>query len=160
MFLLLFICWIVFNGKITLEILLIGAAVTALVYAFMCKFLSWSLKKDWYMFRLSGFLIEYLFVLLIEILKANIITARHLLSYRNEVEPVIVEFSVPLKTEKARVMLANSITLTPGTITVRLKDNNYTVHCLDNSLAEGIDNSIFVKLLMKMEAISVDKEEK
>ena len=47
---------------------------------------------------------------------------------------------------------ANSITLTPGTITVSLTDNEYTVHCLDKELAEGISSSVFVKLLTKLEA--------
>lgn len=160
MYLILFICWLIFNGNITLEIVLVGLGVSALVFAFMCRFLSWSFKKEWRLFRLAGFLMEYIFILIIEIIKANVVTAGHLLSSRYEVEPALVKFSVPLKTELARVILANSITLTPGTITVRLQDDEYTVHCLDKSLAEGIDDSIFVKLLMKMEGTDVlaDKE--
>ena len=47
--------------------------------------------------------------------------------------------------------LANSITLTPGTITVSLKDDTYEVHCLDKGLSEGIEDSCFVKLLKEME---------
>ena len=66
-------------------------------------------------------------------------------------EPVIVHVHTNLKTETARVILANSITLTPGTITVSLTDDDLLVHCLDKSLAEGMENSSFVKLLEKME---------
>jgi multicomponent Na+:H+ antiporter subunit E len=51
------------------------------------------------------------------------------------------------------VILANSITLTPGTITVSLTDDHLLVHCLDKSLAEGMDDSVFVRLLQKMEEI-------
>ena len=58
-----------------------------------------------------------------------------------------------LKTEMARVMLANSITLTPGTITVSLTDQELLVHCLDKSLAEGMEDSEFVKLLEKLEGV-------
>ncbi len=68
-----------------------------------------------------------------------------------EPEPAIVHFQTDLKTTFARVLLANSITLTPGTITVSLKDNIYTVHCLDKELAMGIDSSVFVKLLERIE---------
>ena len=66
-------------------------------------------------------------------------------------EPVIVHVHTNLKTEIARVILANSITLTPGTITVSLTDDDLLVHCLDKSLAEGMEDSAFVKLLEEME---------
>ena len=48
-------------------------------------------------------------------------------------------------------MLANAITLTPGTITVTLEGSEYTVHCLDESMAEGIQDSEFVKYILKFE---------
>lgn len=67
------------------------------------------------------------------------------------VQPVIVRFKTDLKTKTARVLLANSITLTPGTITVALQDNEYTVHCLDRRFSEGLSDSVFVRLLHKIE---------
>ena len=63
----------------------------------------------------------------------------------------MVRFKTDLKTTPARIMLANCITLTPGTITVSLEENEYVVHCLDKSLAEGINSSIFVTLLKELE---------
>ena len=72
---------------------------------------------------------------------------------RYQVEPQIVHFTSGLKSEFARVVLANSITLTPGTITVNLEGNEFYVHCLDKEFAEGMEQSIFVELLEKMEAI-------
>jgi multicomponent Na+:H+ antiporter subunit E len=62
-----------------------------------------------------------------------------------------VYFDADLKSELAKVMLANSITLTPGTITVSVEDNHYCVHCLDRELGAGIENSVFVELLEKIE---------
>ena len=56
-----------------------------------------------------------------------------------------------LKSETAKVMLANSITLTPGTITVSLEDDTLLVHCLDKTLSEGMEDSEFVKMLEKLE---------
>ena len=58
-----------------------------------------------------------------------------------------------LKTDTARVVLANSITLTPGTITVTLEGDEFVVHCLDKELADGIENSVFVALLRRMEGM-------
>ena len=49
------------------------------------------------------------------------------------------------------MLLANSITLTPGTITVSVEGNRFCVHCLDWELADGVEDSVFVELLKEME---------
>lgn len=159
MFILILLLWILFNGQLTLEIFLFGLLFATVFYLFMCKFFSFSPKKDLAILKKAIYIIEYLLVLFIEIVKANIIAGKLLLSSKYDVEPVIVKFTTPLKSESSRVILANSITLTPGTITVRLQFDEFTVHCLDKSLAEGLDSSIFVKLLMRMEGTDVSAEE-
>ena len=68
-----------------------------------------------------------------------------------EPEPVLVHIHTNLRTDTARVLLANAITLTPGTITVSLDADVLTVHCLDRSLSEGLENSSFEQLLLKIE---------
>jgi multicomponent Na+:H+ antiporter subunit E len=93
-------------------------------------------------------------VLIVEILKANIVVFRMIYSSKYELEPAVVHFKSNLNSRFARVLLANSITLTPGTITVALDENEYTVHCLDKELAEGIDSSIFVQLLERIERVN------
>jgi multicomponent Na+:H+ antiporter subunit E len=50
---------------------------------------------------------------------------------RGDINPRIVHFRTRLKSDLARVILANSITLTPGTITVHLDDDHLIVHWLD-----------------------------
>lgn len=55
------------------------------------------------------------------------------------------------------VVLANSITLTPGTITVDVQPNHYVVHALDAKYMEGIEQSDFVKILEEMEKKDVTK---
>lgn len=151
MFLLFFLVWIIFNGNITVEIAIIGLAVAAAVFAFICKFMDYSLKKEILLYKKLLAFIGYVIILIIEIIKANIAVIHMIVTQREVVEPVIVRFRTSLRTETARVILANSITLTPGTITVSLEGDEYEVHCLDKSLAEGIEDSMFVKLLEKME---------
>ena len=56
--------------------------------------------------------------------------------------------------------LANSITLTPGTITVSLEENRYVIHCLDKSFSEGLNESSFVRLLARMEEVALCELEK
>jgi multicomponent Na+:H+ antiporter subunit E len=151
MALVLFALWLVFNGKVTLEIVLFGIVLSLAVYAFCWKFLEYSPKKELVALRILPQGIGYFFVLISEVIKANLVAIRLIVSPKYEVEPVLVTFRTDLKTDLARTVLANSITLTPGTITVELTDNEYKVHCLDKEMAEGMEESVFVKLLRKME---------
>lgn len=151
MFLLLFGVWLILNGKVTLEICIFGIVIVSALLIFMCKFMDYSLRKERLLLSLVPFLIKYLCVLLVEIVKANIAVLKISMSPELQPEPALVYFETELKTELAKVMLANSITLTPGTITVSLEGNRYCVHCLDRDFAEGIEDSVFVDLLKEME---------
>lgn len=151
MLLVFFLAWVIFNGRVTAEILLFGAAVSVLMLLFVCKFMDYSLKKEKNFYRKLPALCRYIWLLVKEIVKANLTVCRMILTRREVMEPAIVRVHTDLKTETAKVMLANSITLTPGTITVSLTGQELLVHCLDKSLAEGMEDSEFVKLLKAME---------
>ncbi len=151
MLLLFFIVWVVFNGRLTLEIALFGVAVAGAVFAFVCKFMGYSLQKELRFYKKIPSFCQYLYYLVKEIIAANITVSRMILTRKEQMEPVIVHVRTDLKTETARMMLANSITLTPGTITVALTENDLLVHCLDKSLSKGMEDSVFVRLLHKME---------
>lgn len=151
MFLIFFLAWIIFNGNITTEIVILGLIVSAAVFAFFCKFMDYSIRKEKIFFKKFFGFLRYAFVLVKEIVKANLTASHLILTTKEQMEPVIVKFRTHLKTETARVILANSITLTPGTITVSLEGDEYLVHCLDKSLAEGMEDSIFVKMLEELE---------
>lgn len=151
MYIVFFLIWIVFNGQFTVEIAALGAVIAGIMYIFICRFMNYSPKIDIILLKKLIYILQYLFILLKEIIKANYQVIRMIMTSRYELEPAIVRFKVDLKTVPARIMLANSITLTPGTITVSLEGNEYVVHCLDRELAEGIDTSVFVTLLKRLE---------
>ena len=151
MYLLYFLAWIIFNGKVTTEIVIFGIVIGAAVFAFTCKFMDYSLKKEKMLYRKSFLFLRYIGVLIVEILKANADVVKIIFNDKETVEPVMVTFRTSLKSELMRVILANSITLTPGTITVSLEKDELVVHCLDKSLAQGMEDSIFVKLLEEIE---------
>ncbi|MFI3213467.1 MAG: Na+/H+ antiporter subunit E [Eubacteriales bacterium] len=151
MYILFFGLWIIFNARITLEIIIFGLVIAAVMYGFICKFMDYSIKKDLFIARKMGLIIQYIAILSWEIVKANIATIRMILSSKYIIEPTVVYFKTNLKTRFAKVMLANSITLTPGTITVSLEDDELMVHCLDKDFSEGLEDSIFVQLLEKIE---------
>lgn len=150
--LLLFFCvWVIFNGGATPEILVLGALTSAAMFWFVCRFMGYSMEKERRFYQKAPLFVHYVIVLLREILKANAAVFSMILTRKEEIEPVLVHVRTDLKTETARVILANSITLTPGTITVSMTDRQLLVHCLDKSLAEGMEDSVFVALLKKME---------
>lgn len=151
MYLIFFLIWVIFNGQFTPEIAVFGLIIAGLMYAFICKFMGYKPRADIIMAKKFFYLIQYVFILIKEIVKANFAVIRMITSSRYELEPAVVRFKTDLKSAPARIMLANSITLTPGTITVSLTGDEYVVHCLDKSLAEGINSSIFVTLLRRLE---------
>lgn len=151
MYLVYFILWVIFNGNITLEICLFGVVIAAAIFAFTCKFMDYSIEKEKKVIRSSLKFLRYVCVLVMEIVKANFAVIHMILSEKEEVQPVLVRFHSDMKTTTGKAFLANAITLTPGTITVTLENSEYVVHCLDESLAEGMDESVFVKLLEELE---------
>ena len=153
MYIIFFLLWILLYGQINVEIVCVGIVMAGVMYAFMCKFLNYSLEKDWLLIRKLPYIFAYILILIWEIIKANVDAIRFGISFRREIDPVIVRFRTDLKSTMARVVLANSITLTPGTITIALEGDELIVHALDEELVEGIDESIFVRMLRKMEAL-------
>lgn len=152
MYLLYFALWVIFNGNITLEICVFGVVIAAAIFAFTCKFMDYSIEKEKNLLKKLPKMIHYVCVLVIEIVKANFAVIHMILSEKEELEPTLVSFTSHMKTPVGRALLANAITLTPGTITVTLEEADYVVHCLDASLAEGMDDSVFVKLLSELES--------
>lgn len=151
MFILFFLIWVIFNGQFTAEIAAFGVVIAGAMYWFLCKFFNYSPRYDLFLLRKAPLLLQYMLTLVVEIVKANLAVFRLIYTAEYELEPAVVHFKTDLRSTFARVLLANSITLTPGTITVALTDNEFTVHCLDKELAEGISSSVFVKILERIE---------
>ena len=150
MFLILLILWLIFAGSLSVKNLLIGIIVSGLLTLFCTKFMGYSTKKFIRNAAKAGNMFQYLGYLLKEIFMSNIAVLKLIYSPKAP-EPKLVKFRGGLKTEKARVILANSITLTPGTFTVGLEGDDFLVHALDKSLAEGIENSAFAEKARKLE---------
>lgn len=143
--------WLILNGKVTVEICLFGVAISAALFFFMCRFMDYSWKQELLVYRLLPFFARYAWVLVQEIVKANVCVLKLIVSPELQPEPALVYFDAHLKSGFSRMLLANSITLTPGTITVSVEGDHFCVHCLDVELSEGLEDSVFVTMLMEME---------
>lgn len=153
MFILLEVIWVILNGRVSLEIILIGLVVSAGIYAFMCKFMDFSFEKDKRIMKKGKLYIEYFIVLGREVVISNIQTIHFLTISKLDLEPTVITFEVDLKSTLSKALLANSITLTPGTITTDLDGQIFTVHALDIDFIEGIENCEFIRLLEKIEQV-------
>lgn len=65
---------------------------------------------------------------------------------KEQIDPTIVTFKTKLKSNIAKVALANSITLTPGTITIRIEDQIFYVHAISRKAAAGLPGEMEERL--------------
>ena len=152
MLFIIFALWIVLNGKITLETTLLGILISSLLFFFICRYMGYSPGTDIKIARRFFRGLCYAGVLIWETAKSNLYVSKIVFSRKIEIQPQMVFFRTKLKTTAARVMLANSITLTPGTLTVVLTDDLFCVHCLNKDLAADIDKNVFSRQLAKFES--------
>lgn len=82
--------------------------------------------------------LRYLVWLVIEIAKCNVDVARRILDPKLPISPTLIEVQTGQKDDVGRVLYANSITLTPGTISVETRGGVIVVHALTAEAAEGL----------------------
>lgn len=157
MYVILFLFWLILNGKITLEIVIFGLVLSAAIYWFSLKFLGYRPAVELAVARSVFGIMKYSFLLVKEVILANLATAKVILSFEEEPEPMLISFDSHLKTDVGRTLLANSITLTPGTITVLMEDGHYVVHGLDKRFLKDIDRCEFVQEITKLEEKALEK---
>ena len=89
-------------------------------------------------------LMRYFMKLAIEIMKASIFVAKIIIQPTINIKPGIISVPIRAKTDLGITTLSNTITLTPGTLTVDVSDDRSTlyVHCIDIDDADEIRNSI------------------
>ena len=146
---LIFLLWLLLNGRVTVETVCFGLGISAALYALLVKSLGWKPAWDRRMLRSAPILALYFLNLVWETAKAARTVAALSLTPGEHPEPVLVEFRSGLEGEALNVLLANSITLTPGTITVFQDKDRFLVHALRKEYAEGLEDSSFVRLLRR-----------
>jgi multicomponent Na+:H+ antiporter subunit E len=66
------------------------------------------------------------------------------------IKPTMVTFKVDLPSSHAKVILGNSITLTPGTLTVDIEDDTFTIHALDSNSYAGIEDDSMPRQVLSL----------
>ena len=133
---LLFGVWVLLSGKIDAFHLGVGLVVVALL-AWMQRGLP-ALRGPGSSVLRSFRVITYSGWLLAQMVKSALYVAQVVLLKRDEVDPQLIAFRSPQPSTLTAVVFANSITLTPGTLTVDLVGDRYVVHALTPATAKDV----------------------
>ena len=133
----LYIFWILLSGHFDPLMLGLGLFSIALT-VFLAKRMN-IIDDESYPFHLIPQLPAFFLYLLKEIVIANIDVIKRIIKLKGKtISPQLIERPIPQKSDLARVIYANSITLTPGTVTVSLSKNKVIVHALTKEAAEDL----------------------
>jgi multicomponent Na+:H+ antiporter subunit E len=138
-FIVLFLFWVFISGQLDWWHLSWGVLSCVIVAAISHDLLFKDIRSKNRVKETTLF-IAYIPWLLYQIIRANIYIAYLALhpKMKQLIDPHIIKFKTILKKDLARVTFANSITLTPGTITVLIKDDHFFVHAIDKQVAESL----------------------
>lgn len=144
LFIIIFILWLLFTFSLELSNLIAGVLAALLTTMIFGR----SFVKGWRKFyqpQRYFWCAVYVVVFIWECLKANIDVAYRVLSPKMPIKPGIVKVKTSLKTEVAKTFLANSITMTPGTITVDVIDDDFYIHWI---YVNSLDPKVFTDKLV------------
>ena len=129
LFVTLMLFWLMLNSRLEADILIVGSiislAITLLYRNGLSFFTEFRFTPAAFVagFRYYGYFFKELF-------KSNLTLAVIVLSPSLPVNPAIIKVRTKLKSRMGRLMLANSITLTPGTLTVEMEGEWLYIHCV------------------------------
>jgi multicomponent Na+:H+ antiporter subunit E len=126
----LFIFWLAYTSSLQPEEVLTGL-IASLVIAFFTYDIFTDRGFSNNIFKTTAILLAYIPVFLWEMIKANIDVAKRVINPALPINPGIVAMKTKLKADAGKMFLANSITLTPGTLTVDIIDDTLYIHWID-----------------------------
>jgi len=136
LFLVSFLVWFFFTGSLSWQELSVGAVVSIIITLVTKEYFNFNILKLDLPLRIIKYVALYLPLLIFEMIKANIHMALIVLNPKLPLNSGIVKNKTKLKNEVSKLILANSITLTPGTLTVDVDEENLYIHSVDINTVE------------------------
>ena len=154
LFILSLIFWLLLTFKLTVPNIIVGSVASIICSLFFGRFFITNVYKLLQPQRYFWFVV-YLFVFIWECIKANLDVAYRVLHPAMPIRPGIVKVKTTLKSDLAKMLLANSITMTPGTISVDIIDDNLYIHWIyirseDPDVYTGMITGPFEKYIKKI----------
>jgi multicomponent Na+:H+ antiporter subunit E len=147
----LFVIWIAFTLSFSNQELITGFVVSfTIAYIYTINYKS----LDEFRFRPIVYL-QYLVIFIKNLILSNIDVAKRVIDPKLPINPGIVEIKTNLKEDYKKLILANSITLTPGTITMDVQEDSLFIHWIDvttTDIAKASEEIAgdFEKILLKL----------
>lgn len=151
MVLTLVLFWTILSGTINWQHLLTGLLASLFITFFWGDYLLDEREGLPLTMRRISLIFIYVKDLIIEIIKANIEVVKIVLDPKLPISPCFVRYKISLNKTLSQVILANSITLTPGTLSTFLQGDEIIVHALTRDGAETIVDWRMHEELQKME---------
>jgi multicomponent Na+:H+ antiporter subunit E len=153
-FILSMIFWFMLTFEFTIPNLIVGTISSIITSAMFSRFFITNVYKLIQPKRYFWFFV-FLIVFIWECIKANIDVAYRVLHPAMPIRPGIVKVKTTLKSDLAKMLLANSITMTPGTISVDIIDDNLYIHWIyisseDPEVYTGIITGAFEKYIKRI----------
>jgi len=133
---LLMLAWVLWSGY--LKPLLLGLGVLSSI---LVVYLNYRMRVEDFHFLEGRFLLRlmrYWAWLAREVVRSSLEVTRIVLSPRLPISPTVVEFETRCKLQLDQAIVGNSITLTPGTLTIQIADGHFVVHALTEAGARDI----------------------
>ena len=153
-FIVCFAFWVLLTWSFEIQELAAGAVVSLAVALFAGRFFVHA-KSFWFFnpVKLVNLIIYVLFIFPVELIKANWDVAKRCFGGCKNVNPGIVKVPVDLESDYGQAMLANSITLTPGTITMDIAEEDgqtyYYIHWIDVTAPSGKEAGDAIKATLE-----------
>lgn len=135
-FILWMVIWLLWSGLY--KPLLITLGVISCLFTLFLAHRMGFFKRDVFSLHLTYRLIPFWGWLAIELVKSNLEVARIVLSPKMPVSPTVVQLTAQTENPVLQAILGNSITLTPGTVTLDDHEGELLVHCLTRQGADAL----------------------
>ena len=133
---LLFMLWLGLSGQLNILMLLLGLASTLLIVYIAHRMDS--VDREKFPAHMTPLLLRFWLFLSREVILANIDVLKRIFKPGRNISPQLFELPLTQKTDLSRVIYANAITMTPGTISVKVNKKTITVHSLSIEAAEDL----------------------
>lgn len=143
--------WLILIPRYTVENIVAGLLVCWGALWFSSELLIEEEQSSIYSRKGLILFIQYIYHLVIEIVKANIDVAKIVLSKNMDIQPHFFKVPLHIKKDLNKVIYANAITLTPGTLSVDMDEDYILVHALTTAAANGIEGSILEQGIIELE---------
>ena len=144
LFVSLFMIWLMLNSSLAWQVWALGA-VLSMIGAFALSGIATAYADISITPKTVAYYFIYMGVFFVELVKSNLSVAALVLMPKPDLKPAIIQVKTELKSSIGRLALANSITLTPGTLVVEIKDDSLFIHCINVSEthpAEEVSDSV------------------